>query len=54
MLIFIGVKMLLEIFDLHIKTGWSLGVIVSILVTAIVVSLLRDKPKKSLLEESVK
>ncbi|MBA2422549.1 MAG: TerC/Alx family metal homeostasis membrane protein [Chitinophagales bacterium] len=52
-LIFIGVKMLLEIFDLHIKTGWSLAVIVSILLTAIVASLIWDKPKKILKENTV-
>ncbi len=52
-LIFIGVKMLLEIFDLHIKTGWSLAVIVSILLTSIVASLIWDKPKKILKENTV-
>ncbi len=51
-LIFIGVKMLLEIFHLHVTTGWSLAIIVFILLTSIIVSLLRDKPKKVLKENS--
>lgn len=51
-LIFIGAKMLLEIFNIHIGTQWSLLVILIILVIAIVVSILKDKPKK--LKEKLK
>lgn len=42
-LIFIGVKMLLEIFHITITTGWSLVVIGSILTIAVLVSIFRDK-----------
>jgi tellurite resistance protein TerC len=45
-LIFIGLKMLLEIFHIHVATQWSLVVIGSILLTAIVVSIFWDKPQK--------
>ncbi|MEO6167544.1 MAG: TerC/Alx family metal homeostasis membrane protein [Chitinophagales bacterium] len=43
-LIFIGMKMLLEIFHINIATHWSLAVIGSILLISIVVSTFRDKP----------
>lgn len=42
-LIFIGVKMLLEIFHIHLATQWSLAVIGTILTTSIVVSIFFDK-----------
>lgn len=45
-LIFIGVKMLLEIFHITIATQWSLAVIGSILTIAILFSVFRDKVKK--------
>lgn len=45
-LIFIGLKMLLEYFHINIATHWSLAVIGSILLIAIVVSIFRDKPVK--------
>ena len=45
-LMFIGAKMLLEIFDIHVGTEWSLLVIGSILAIAIIVSIVKDKPKK--------
>ena len=46
-LIFIGVKMLIEIFGIQIQTQWSLIVIASVLALAIIVSVFRDKPAKS-------
>jgi len=46
-LVFIGVKMLLEVFDLHIGTGWALGVVALLLGVAIIASLLKPKPKAS-------
>jgi len=45
-LMFIGVKMLIEIFHWHIPTQWSLVVIVFILAVAIIVSVLKDRPIK--------
>lgn len=45
-LIFIGMKMLLEIFHINVATHWSLAVIGSILLTSIVVSIFWDKPRK--------
>ena len=45
-LMFIGVKMLLEIFHIDIKTQWSLAVIGSILLVSIVVSIFVDRPAK--------
>ncbi|MBK6484174.1 MAG: TerC/Alx family metal homeostasis membrane protein [Chitinophagaceae bacterium] len=45
-LIFIGLKMLLEIFHINVATQWSLIVIGSILLTSIVVSIFWDKPRK--------
>jgi tellurite resistance protein TerC len=45
-LIFIGVKMLIEIFDFHVPTLWSLIIIISVLGLSILVSLFRDKPGK--------
>jgi tellurite resistance protein TerC len=45
-LIFIGLKMLLEIFHINVATQWSLVVIGSILLTSIVVSIFWDKPRK--------
>jgi tellurite resistance protein TerC len=45
-LIFIGVKMLIEIFDWHIPTQWSLVVIVTVLAASILFSLFYDKPVK--------
>lgn len=45
-LIFIGLKMLLEIFHINVATQWSLAVIGSILLTSIVVSIFWDKPRK--------
>jgi tellurite resistance protein TerC len=45
-LIFIGVKMLIGIFNMHIPTEWSLGVIVFVLVVSIVVSVFFDRPVK--------
>ena len=45
-LIFIGLKMLLEIFHINVATQWSLAVIGSILLTSIVVSIFWDKPQK--------
>ena len=45
-LIFIGVKMLIEIFGLHISTQWSLIVIATVLSLAILISLFFDKKEK--------
>ncbi|MBA3647554.1 MAG: TerC/Alx family metal homeostasis membrane protein [Chitinophagales bacterium] len=45
-LIFVGAKMLLEIFDIRISTHWSLLVIVLVLTAAIVVSLLKNRTSK--------
>jgi tellurite resistance protein TerC len=45
-LMFIGAKMLVEIFDIKIATQWSLLVIAAILFISIIVSLVKDKPKK--------
>jgi len=46
-LCFIGVKMLIEMFDIHIGIGTSLGVIATVLGTAIVASLLIPEHKGS-------
>ena len=43
-LAFVGAKMLLEAFDLHIATGLSLLVVVSLLALSVIVSLLRPHP----------
>ncbi|MBI1826389.1 MAG: TerC family protein [Planctomycetes bacterium] len=43
-LVFIGVKMLLEIFDKKISTGWALGVVGLLLGVSIVASLMNPKP----------
>ncbi|MBX7140835.1 MAG: TerC/Alx family metal homeostasis membrane protein [Chitinophagales bacterium] len=45
-LIFIGVKMLIDIFNLHVPTEWSLGVIVLVLTASIVISIFFDRPEK--------
>lgn len=45
-LIFIGVKMLIGIFNLHIPTEWSLGIIVTVLTVAILISIFFDRPEK--------
>jgi tellurite resistance protein TerC len=45
-LIFIGTKMLIEIFEVHISTMWSLIVIASVLATSILVSIFYNKPRK--------
>jgi tellurite resistance protein TerC len=45
-LMFIGTKMLLEIFKINIDTQWSLIIIASILTISIVVSLFKNKPAK--------
>lgn len=45
-LIFIGAKMLIEIFHLKVPTQWSLAVIGSILLISIVISIFYDKPAK--------
>jgi tellurite resistance protein TerC len=42
-LVFIGVKMLVTIFDWHIPIGVSLGVVAAVLVGSVVLSLLRPK-----------
>jgi tellurite resistance protein TerC len=44
-LIFIGVKMLIEIFHLHISTEWSLIVIASVLFVAVMISVLFEKKR---------
>ncbi len=44
-LIFIGAKMIIEIFGVHIATEWSLAVIVGVISIAIVISILVDKKK---------
>lgn len=53
-LIFIGVKMLLEIFHITIATHWSLAVIGSILGIAVLVSIYRDKPVRPSVTEKTK
>ena len=44
-LIFIGVKMIIEIFNAHISTAWSLAVIASVLSVSVVISVFFDKKK---------
>ncbi|HYV94161.1 MAG TPA: TerC/Alx family metal homeostasis membrane protein [Chitinophagales bacterium] len=45
-LIFIGAKMLVEIFKVHIPTGWSLIVIATVLSVAVMISVLFEKKGK--------
>jgi len=46
-LLFVGAKLILMAWDLHIPIGLSLGIVVSILVGGVLLSLLRKAPQKS-------